>query len=87
MPVPARLVWPIGWKARARLRMPVPNTASVPGVPASSALRNKMSTICAPVRFGKALASRAAAPLITGAEKEVPENRNESPVWSNDRTR
>jgi hypothetical protein len=60
--------------------MPRPNVASAPGAPASSALARRISTICRPVRFGKALASKAAAPLITGAEKEVPEKRNACPV-------
>ena len=52
--------------------MPRPYIASVPLSPASRALRSRISTICVPLRFGKACASNAAAPLICGAEKEVP---------------
>jgi len=43
--------------------------------------------ICCPVRFGKAWASRATAPLMTGAEKEVPDQRNKVPVLSGAVTR
>ena len=43
---------------------------------------NRMSTICAPVRLGKACASSATAPVIVGAEKLVPDQRKPVPVWS-----
>jgi hypothetical protein len=81
-----RLRLPCGWKARSMLRIPRPKTGSVPGAPASSALANRICMICCPLRLGKALASKAAAPLITGAEKDVPDHRNVSPLWSGART-
>ena len=43
--------------------------------------------ICWPVRFGKALASKATEPLMIGAEKEVPDQKNDAPVWSGATTR
>jgi hypothetical protein len=48
---------------------------------------SRIWTICRPVRLGKALASSAAAPLITGAENDVPDHRVAVPRSSIDRTR
>ena len=46
---------------------------TTPGTPRSSALLNRIWTICLPVRFGNACAIRATAPLIVGAAKLVPD--------------
>ena len=59
---------------------------STPAAPRSSALPNRISTICLPVRLGKACAISATAPLIVGAEKLVPDHRNWVPVWSGARS-
>ena len=45
-----------------------------------------MLTICLPVRLGKACAISATAPLIVGAEKLVPDQRNCAPVSSGARS-
>jgi hypothetical protein len=66
---------PIGCIARVMFSRPRPKMLSVPAAPRSSALLNRMSTICAPDRLGKAEASSAAAPLMVGAEKLVPLHR------------
>ncbi len=84
---PALRSAPCGENARAMLSAPRPNTASVPASPRSSAVPSRISTICAPVRLGKALASSAAAPLITGAEKDVPDHKNAVPASSGATTR
>ena len=80
------LVAPIGWKAVAMFSRPWPNTVSTPGAPRSSADLNRMSTICLPVRFGKACAMSATAPAMIGAEKLVPDQLESCPFWSIVRT-
>ena len=47
----------------------------MPTAPASRAVVNNRSTICAPVRFGNACASKATAPEICGAANDVPDQR------------
>src|ERR1044072_976294 len=58
----------------------------MPGAPASRALSEGSATIWVGLRLGKACAISAIAPVICGAEKDVPDQRRGVLVWSGART-